>query len=134
MEVERSLKHFAGERYELIAWVIMPSHYHWVFRPLDDWVQSLGPAANDRSPRHRIQHSVNLYSTRQCNRLMERGDGFWQRESYDHCVRNDDELERIVTYIHSNPVVVGLVDRPEKYPFSSAYQPDVGHVSNVPIR
>ena len=43
-----------------------------------------------------------------------------QRESYDHCVRDEDELERIVAYVHGNPVVPGLVERAEEYRYSSA--------------
>ncbi len=119
-EVEKSLKHFAGECYDLIAWVVMPSHYHWVFRPLDEWVRSLGPAADERSPRQRIQHSVNRHSALECNKLLGETGGFWQRESYDHGVRDEDELERIVAYVHGNPVVPGLVERAEEYRYSSA--------------
>jgi type I restriction enzyme R subunit len=122
-EVERSLRHFAGERYDLIAWVIMPSHCHWVFRPIDAWVQSLGMSTDERSPRQRIQHSINRHSALECNRLLARKGEFWQHESYDHCVRDEDELERIVNYIHANPVTAGLVDRPYKYRFSSAFRP-----------
>src|SRR5687768_1369360 len=35
--VLRSLAHFRNERYDLIAYVVMPSHFHWLFRPLDRW-------------------------------------------------------------------------------------------------
>ncbi|MBC8870619.1 MAG: transposase [Planctomycetes bacterium] len=119
-EVVRSLKHFDGERYDLVAWAVMPSHLHWVFRPRDEWVQSLGAAAKDRSPRRRIQHSVNLHTALECNRLLRRTGGFWQRESYDHCVRDEEELERIVAYIHANPVRAGLVERATDFRFSSA--------------
>ncbi len=41
--VADALKHFDKERYELIAWVVMPSHFHWLFRPLDKWAASLRP-------------------------------------------------------------------------------------------
>ena len=119
-EVVASVKHFDGQRYDLIAWVVMPSHLHWVFRPRDEWVQGLGPAADDRSPRRRIQHSINRHTATECNRLLRRKGGFWQRESYDHCVRDEDELERIVFYIHANPVRAGLVKRALDYEFSSA--------------
>lgn len=125
-EVQSALQHFAGECYDLIAWVVMPSHYHWVYRPRDEWVRELGPDAEKRTPRQRIQHSVNRHSAMMCNRLLDRTGDFWQRESYDHCVRDEDELERIIAYIHANPVKAGLVERAELYRFSSAY---VGHVS-----
>lgn len=119
-EVEKSLKHFAGERYELIAWVVMPSHYHWVFRPLNAWIESLGSQSDEQSPRQRIQHSINRHSALQCNKLLGTSGGFWQRESYDHCVRDEDELERIVAYVHGNPVLAKLAGRAEEYRFSSA--------------
>ena len=119
-EVVKSLKHFAGQRYDLIAWAVMPSHLHWVFRPRDEWVETLGTAVENRSPRQRIQHSVNLHTAIECNRLLGRTGGFWQRESYDHCVRDEDELERIVVYIHANPVRAGLVERSVDFDCSSA--------------
>ncbi len=120
--VAKSLKHFDQERYDLVAWAVMPSHLHWVFCPRDKWVGSLGATADDRSPRQRIQHSVNLHTARECNRLLGRSGGFWQRESYDHSVRDEEELERIVEYIHANPVRAGLVERPADFGFSSARQ------------
>jgi REP element-mobilizing transposase RayT len=118
--VAETLMFFAGQRYALLAWVVMPSHIHWVFRPCEEWVQSLGCSADERSPRQRIQHSVNRHAALKCNQLLGRTGGFWQRESYDHCVRDEEELERIIAYIHANPVRGGLAARAEDYPFSSA--------------
>ena len=43
--VVESLFHFAGERYDLLAYVVMPSHLHWLFQPRPQWVESL---ADDR--------------------------------------------------------------------------------------
>src|SRR5437660_28600 len=31
-EVMKSMYHFAGERYDLFAYAVMPSHFHWVFQ------------------------------------------------------------------------------------------------------
>ncbi len=118
-EVISALKHFHGVRYHLIAWVVMPSHYHWVFEPLTSWVEGIDMC--ERSARERVTHSVNLYTARRCNELLGREGQFWQHESYDHWVRDEAELSRVVEYIHMNPVVAGLVDSPEKYPFSSAH-------------
>ena len=60
-------------------------------------------------------------TAREANRVLGRtGERFWQAESYDHWVRDDHELERIVAYIENNPVKAGLVARPEEYRWSSA--------------
>jgi len=52
---------------------------------------------------------------------LQRTGTFWQDESYDHCVSDEDELERIIRYIEHNPVNAGLVDVAELWPFSSAH-------------
>lgn len=118
--VQQSLYHFAGERYDLLAYVIMPSHFHWLFRPKDEWVASLGEAVNTRSPRERIMHSVLSFSSRTCNRLLDESGPFWQSESYDHVVRDEDELSRIIDYIELNPVRRDWVKQREAWRFSSA--------------
>jgi type I restriction enzyme R subunit len=114
--------HFAGIRYDLLAFVIMPSHIHWVFQPLPLWVESLPESQEYRSARQRIQHSLNRFTALRCNEMRGTTGDFWQRESYDHWVRDSDELERIIIYIESNPVKAGLVDRAEEWVFSSAHQ------------
>jgi putative transposase len=126
--VEGSLRHFAGERYDLLAFVVMPSHFHWVFHPRSSWVQTCvdrgrqtGKSA-PRTPRQRIMQSVKGYSAYRCNRLLGLGDQFWQDESYDHVVRDEDELFRIIDYVENNPVKAGLVRRREEWRWSSAYQ------------
>ena len=65
--------------------------------------------------------SLKGATAREANRLLGRtGEQFWQRESYDHWVRDDAEWNRIAGYIERNPVKAGLVARAEDYPWSSA--------------
>jgi type I restriction enzyme R subunit len=110
--------HFAGQRYDLFAYVVMPSHLHWLFRPLPRWVDTL---ADDRpTPRERITYSLNRFTATACNRLLKVTGAFWQTESYDHWVRDGDELERIIRYIEENPVKARLVAAAELWRFSSA--------------
>ena len=66
-------------------------------------------------------HTLKRYTAGECNRKLGRSGAFWQDESYDHCVRDDDELERIIRYVESNPVNAGLVDHPAAWRFSSAH-------------
>ncbi len=125
-EVQNCLQHFAGERYDLLAFVVMPSHFHWVFRPRADWVHSCvaedreSKTMRRRSPRERIMKSIKGYSARRCNELLELAGHFWQDESYDHLVRDEDELMRIIDYIENNPVKAGLVGEREDWRWSSA--------------
>ena len=93
--------------YELGAWVLMANHVHALLFPL------VSPS--------RMMQSLKGATAREANRhLGLTGQPFWQAESYDHWVRNNAELERIVGYIENNPVKAGLVARPEEHRWSSA--------------
>jgi putative transposase len=74
-----------------------------------------------RVPLATLTRRLKGYTARQANRILGRtGEAFWQTESYDHWVRSEQEWERIVRYIESNPVGAGLATRPEDHPWSSA--------------
>jgi putative transposase len=92
---------------QLRAYALMANHVHVLLLP------KIEPP--------RLLHGIKGASAREANRLLGRTGKSWQGESYDHWVRNDLEFERIVAYIHNNPVRAGLVARPEDYPWSSAF-------------
>ncbi len=118
-EVEKSMYHFAEERYDHLAYVVMPSHFHWVFQPRTEWTDSL--PEDGRSARERIMYSLKRFTANCCNRLLQQHGTFWQVESYDHWIRDSDEMERIIRYIEENPVTAGLVSDPADWRFSSAW-------------
>jgi type I restriction enzyme R subunit len=117
--VVNSLRHFADIRYELIGFVVMPSHFHWLFRPLPDWEETV---PKDKTGREVIMHSIQSYTAHECNRILGLTGAFWQGESFDHCVRDEGELERILDYIELNPVKARLCAYREEWPYSSAYK------------
>ena len=119
-KVRNSIYHFAEERYDVYAYVVMPSHFHWIFRPKEDWVRTLNSHHAERGPREIIVHSIKLHTARECNRILGRQGRFWQAESYDHCVRDEAELSRIIEYVEMNPVKAKYIASPEEWLFSSA--------------
>lgn len=119
-KVREAIYHFAGERYDVYAYVVMPSHFHWLFRPKEDWIKILKSHHVKRGPREIIMHSIKLYTARECNRILGGQGRFWQAESYDHCVRGEAELSRIIEYIEMNPVKANHSASPEEWRFSSA--------------
>ena len=113
---------YAGERrfhrYELHSFIVMPNHVHLLVtskKPLAIWLRSLKGFTG-----HRALQILN-----------QRGP-FWQDESYDHLVRNDEEFRRILRYIEWNPVKAGLVSLPEQFPWSSAGQKAGGRAEAPP--
>jgi putative transposase len=116
--VMNSFAHFADVRYLSIAWVVMPSHIHWLFQPLPKFSETV---PKGKSPREVIMHSLKSFTGNECNKALGLKGQFWQQESYDHWIRDDDELERVIAYILNNPVRAGLAAKPEDYRFSSAF-------------
>jgi len=57
-------------------------------------------------------------TARYCNQVLERRGAVWHHESYDHVVRDIQELERIVRYILENPTKAGLVDDWRRWKFT----------------
>ncbi|MEM6779461.1 MAG: hypothetical protein AAF670_17540 [Planctomycetota bacterium] len=119
--VQNAFLHFSGARYKLLAFVVMPSHHHWLFLPDPAWAMSLvdRPGA-PRTPREAISHSIQSYTATQCNRALGRAGVFWQDETYDHYARDEAEVHRIIHYIEHNPVRAGLVQDATSYRWSSA--------------
>lgn len=93
--------------YSLFAYCIMPNHVHAVILP--------------RFPICRITKSIKGFTVREANRILGRaGERFWQDESYDHWIRSDRELQKILAYVEKNPVRARLASSIEEWPWSSA--------------
>ena len=58
-----------------------------------------------------LMKSIKGISAREANKILERKGSFWQSESFDHIVRDEDELNRIVKYVIYNPVKAGLAEK-----------------------
>jgi len=109
--VAGAMQFHAGQRFDLLAWVVMPNHVHVVLRPKPDWTLS------------QILKSWKGFSAREANCCLERtGTTFWQVESYDHLIRDDEDLHRCCHYTTMNPVNARLCKRPEDWRWSSAYR------------
>jgi REP element-mobilizing transposase RayT len=105
--VADALKFFDGQRYDLRAWVIMPNHVHAVVHP--------------RPPETltHLLHSWKSFTSKAANKILGRTGSFWQSESYDHLIRDDDDHARCVAYIINNPVNARLCKQPTDWPWSS---------------
>jgi len=57
-------------------------------------------------------------TAREANLVLGRSGAFWQHENYDHVVRDEAELNRIVAYVLDNPVRAGLAQSCEEWKWS----------------
>ena len=123
--VQNSFLHFANDRYKLLAFVVMPSHHHWLFLPDEAWAieavnRSRDSSGYQKTPREIISHSIQSYTATMCNRVRNATGAYWQHETFDHWARDEDETLRIIEYVEQNPIKAGLVSTPSDFRFSSA--------------
>lgn len=98
-----------NQDYYLHAWVIMPNHVHLLVEPLSNCVLS------------DILQAIKSISAHHANQLLGREGVFWQRESYDHLVRDEEGFNHALEYIEQNPVKAKLVKLSGDYALGSAF-------------
>jgi REP element-mobilizing transposase RayT len=106
--VEEALLKWDGERYRLIAWVIMPNHVHLLLSPMEH---------------HRvagIMHSIKSYTSHEAIKILKRTGHFWAKEYYDCYIRDQRHFASTIAYIENNPVKARLCSSPKEWPFGSA--------------
>ena len=106
--------------YDLIAYTIMPNHVHLVFGigkydVLEHPADGVPLSGKQVSA---IMMSLKRHTALEANKLLERSGPFWQDESYDHVVRDSEELSRIVEYVLDNPVQACLAQSRRAWPWS----------------
>ena len=96
---------------ELDAFCIMPNHVHGIIVLNDDYVGAgLRPAptgctSTKRHPLSEIVRAFKSFSARRINSLRNtQGIPVWQRNYYEHIIRNNDDYLSKSNYILTNPL------------------------------
>jgi REP-associated tyrosine transposase len=125
----KNIKHYqARYKFNIIAYVIMPSHFHWILE-VDN---KLGTISD-------IMRDIKKYSAWDIMEKIEKDDPdlmsvfqaeafkfaghkrkFWMKRFDDEVIRNEKMFWVKLNYIHWNPVESGLVTKLEEYKYSSA--------------
>ena len=100
---------FAARRHGVVvhAYVLMTNHVHLLVTP--ELATSLP----------RTMQSVGRVYVRYFNAIRERSGTLWEGRYKAAIVDSDRYLLACMRYIEQNPVRAGLVERPERYPWSS---------------
>lgn len=135
--VQETFLHFAGGRYHLHAWCVMPNHVHVLFQPTNGWTMSKIVASWKSYTGRRISEyaKANGWGAG-LSATLERGHAgatlvrgvpsvnptrVWHREYWDRYIRDHAHFATVVRYIHENPVKAGLVKKAGDWRWSSAY-------------
>jgi REP element-mobilizing transposase RayT len=91
---------------ELDISIVMPNHLHGIIMIHDDIRRGGSRAAptETRKPLGQLIGSFKTVSTKRINALrLTPGEPFWQRNYYEHVIRNEADLAEIREYILNNP-------------------------------
>ncbi|MBK7106383.1 MAG: transposase [Ignavibacteriae bacterium] len=97
--VKFEIHKFDKKEFKLICYSIMPNHVHLIFHLLEN-ARNVG----------KIMQTLKRIAAFRMNCILNKTGSFWQSESYDHIVRNPDELEKLIEYVLMNPVKAGIVE------------------------
>jgi putative transposase len=119
--VAEQIHRFDGEFYDLIAYCIMSNHLHLLIDTsiqfsgeIDAYSDELANFTTLDEILKRIKGPTAVYA----NRMLKRTGQFWQRESFDVYIRNNQHFNRVMAYILQNPVKAGLVKEWAEWPYS----------------
>ena len=97
----------AKKNIEIIAYCLMPNHYHFLLyqnsdKPISDWLKSLFSGYVQR-----------------INRKYDRSGTLFERSAIPKLVTNDKFLIELIHYIHANPLKHDFVINPGEWKYSS---------------
>ncbi|MBL1293284.1 MAG: transposase [Thiotrichales bacterium] len=101
------------------AWVVLPEHMHcvWTLPEGDD-------DFSGRWKRFKTFFSKGLPKVERRSKVrIKRGErGIWQRRFWEHAIRNDQDYENHMDYLHFNPVKHGYVKYIKDWPHSTFHR------------
>lgn len=92
---------------EIIAYCLMPTHIHLILKQI-----------SDKGVSTYLSNVLNGY-TRYFNIKHKRKGPLWESEFKNVLVTDDEQLLHLTRYLHLNPVTAHLIEKPEKWVFSS---------------
>ena len=116
IEVRRKLP------FNIDAWVLLPDHMHciWTLPDQDrDYSRRWGLLKSGFSKRVKDLVSLEKISA---SRIKHHEASVWQRRFWEHQIRNEEDFNNHIDYIHYNPVKHGLVKRVQDWPYSTFHR------------
>ena len=94
--VAHALEFHHGTRVFVGDYVIMPNHVHVLMTPIEP------------NELEQILKSIKSFTAKGINKKLRKSGTLWQRDSYDHIVRDAKQLEAFKRYIADNPTKAQL--------------------------
>ena len=110
--ISRFRHHVADQHARVLAYVLMPNHYHFLLQPIDEGLSY-------------AMQRFSISYTKAINERFDRVGCLFQGAFQAKLVDEEGYLLHLTRYLHLNPVRARLCMRPEEWEFSS-YRDYVG--------
>jgi len=105
--------------FHINAWVILPDHLHCIWTlPQDD----ANFALRWKVIKFGFSKRLSVGEVRTATQRARGERGIWQRRYWEHLIRDEQDYQRHVEYIHFNPVKHGHVGAVKDWPYSSFHR------------
>jgi len=97
-EIEKTIKYIVNkyDYIEINDYIIMPNHIHLI-------IEKMG--RDGTLPLQKIIGELKSFTTRRYNEFNRtQNEKLWQRNYYEHIIRNEKEYYKIIEYIRTNPL------------------------------
>ena len=104
--------------FEILAMAVLPDHLHCIWQlPEGD----LDYPTRWALIKPGFSRQIGRGECVSLSRHLKRERGIWQRRYWEHCIRDELDLQRHIDYIHFNPVKHGHAKQPTDWPYSSIH-------------
>ena len=109
--------------FHIEGWVLLPDHLQAIWTlPRDDSRFSLRWQQIKRGVTRRCGERVHQAKWMTESKTKHRESTLWQRRYWEHLIRDDQDFERHMDYLHYNPVKHGWVASVRDWPYSSFHR------------
>jgi REP element-mobilizing transposase RayT len=100
-------------RFRILCYCLMPDHLHVIVCPGESTLA--------------LSKFLNIFKGRTTKVFQEKENlrKIWQRSAFDHVIRTEENLKRIIEYIRNNPVRKGMVKNADDYPYSESFDAEI---------
>ena len=102
-----------------LAICVLPDHIHTIWQmPAEDGNYAL----RWRIIKSHFSRNFSANTQRSNSKIKHREKGIWQRRYWEHQIKDEQDLQRHIDYIHYNPVKHGLVAQVKDWPYSTFHR------------
>lgn len=107
--------------FETVAVTVLPDHLHWIFR-LPENERDFSKIVKLLKTRFTQKIPKSLHQPPSRSKSMRNEVGIWQRRFWEHCIRNEEDLQRHIFYTYFNPVKHGHTESVKDWAYSSFHR------------